>query len=169
MPVPIRIHLTLTLGACGDSPPSTATPAPTHTSVPIPTSTATPTPTAALTSVPSATPNPTPAPVPTATLLPTPTPITDDIILNTVAPSPRAMVYAPWGWRPSLFFDEIQVTNAYPPAVPLAPELARYEIQSPRRDCGATRSRQRPPPHVQRWTSADNKHQELNQCKTMKD
>ena len=41
---------------------------------------------------------------------PTATPITEEITLNTVAPSPRAMVYAHWGWDPTLSFDEIEVT-----------------------------------------------------------
>ena len=46
------------------------------------------------------TPTPTPAPRPTA----------EEIVLDTVTPSPRAMLFAAWGWPQTLAFDEIAVT-----------------------------------------------------------
>ena len=46
------------------------------------------------------TPTPTPAPRPTA----------EEIVLDTVTPSPRAMLFAAWGWPQTLAFDKIAVT-----------------------------------------------------------
>ena len=51
-----------------------------------------------------------PIPTPTNTPTPTATPTAEEITLNTVASSPKAMVYADWGWNRTLSFDEISVT-----------------------------------------------------------
>ena len=74
-------------GAVAHEPTSTARAAPT---------TATATATATVT------------PKPTATATATPT--AEEAILDTVSSSPKAMVYADWGWNPALSFDEISVT-----------------------------------------------------------
>ena len=72
--------------------------------------TPTPTPTATPMPTPTPTPTPSPAPAPTATPVPMPTPTAEERILNTINPSPIAMVYADWFWDRSLSFDEIEVT-----------------------------------------------------------
>ena len=45
-------------------------------------------------------------------MLPTPTatPTAEERILNTLAPVPRAMVYADWAWDANQSFDETAVT-----------------------------------------------------------
>ena len=74
-------------GAVAHEPTSTARAAPT-TATAIATATVTPKPTATATATPTA----------------------GEAILDTVSSSPKAMVYADWGWNPALSFDEISVT-----------------------------------------------------------
>ena len=86
------------------TPTATSTVTPEPTLVPTATTTIGPTQSSTVPSTPISRPEPSP------TQVPRPTPTAEEIILNTVVPSPKAMVNAIWGWNPTLSFDEISVT-----------------------------------------------------------
>ena len=87
----------------------TATPVPTPTPVATPTTTPVPTPTPVAT--PTTTPVPTPTPAATPTATPVPTLVSEERLLNTFGPSPRAMLYAFWSAdKPASDLLEVTVT-----------------------------------------------------------
>ena len=121
-PVAVSL-LALFLVACSDgrpdaggemrSPTATTTPTATSTVTPEPTPVPPPTTTIGPTQTPTAMSTPTSIPEPSPTQTPQPTLTArevEEIILNTVVPSPKAMLNAIWDWNPTLSFDEVSVT-----------------------------------------------------------
>ncbi len=93
-------------------PASTPAPRRVPTPTPPPSATATPTPipTPAATIAPTPTQIPTLTPTPTPTPTPTETPTVEQSLLSTLAPSPRAMMYADWDRPGSAGLDSLPLT-----------------------------------------------------------